>query len=133
VTAFQLTAPPVKRKRAHVEDDLQCQVFAFLRLALPADAIPFAVPNGGFRIKAEAARLRKMGVTPGVADLAIIYQFRIYFIELKTIDGTMSPDQKEFERRCAETGVPYAIVRSVEGAERRLQLWNIPLRARCAA
>lgn len=58
----------------HPEDDLQRAVVQYLDVALPADAVAYAVPNGGKRSRTEAARLKGLGVRAGVPDLAIVWR-----------------------------------------------------------
>ena len=64
----------------------------------------FHVPNGGFRHKAEAAKLRAMGVRSGVPDICLPVRRGSYsglFIELKRMakdgkrEGRLSDNQKE--------------------------------------
>ena len=46
----------------------------------------FAIPNGGNRNKREAARLKRLGVTPGIMDIMVAIPTEYYnglFIEMK--------------------------------------------------
>lgn len=50
----------------------------------------FHIPNGGFRLKSEAAKMKAMGVRPGVPDLFLPYprgRYHGLFIEMKDVDG----------------------------------------------
>lgn len=98
----------------------------------------FAVPNEGYQLgiadrgraatgkdHARMTLLKKMGLTPGVADLVILADGRAYCMEVKTAEGEQSRAQRTFERRCHEIGVPYRIVRSVEEARYWLMEWGI--------
>ena len=52
----------------------------------------FHIPNGGYRRPSEAAKLKAMGLTPGIPDL-FIPEWRL-FIEMKrTKGGKLSDDQ----------------------------------------
>lgn len=51
------------------------------------------IPNGGFRSKQEASKLKLMGVLPGLPDLMLVANKKIAFIELKISKGTVSPAQ----------------------------------------
>lgn len=79
----------------------QVQLVARFRLAYPALAkLLFAIPNGGKRGKAEAARLKAEGVTAGVPDLMLAVVTDDYpglYIEMKRPDGLgkVSKDQRE--------------------------------------
>lgn len=59
----------------------------------------FAIPNGGWRKKAVAKKLKAEGVKPGVHDylLPVPRQgFAGLFVELKSLDGHGSKEQREF-------------------------------------
>ena len=59
------------------------------------DQIIFAIPNGGFRGKAQAGKLKAEGVMPGVWDL-FCPDMRLW-IEFKRVKtGTLSDEQKKF-------------------------------------
>lgn len=54
----------------------------------------FSIPNGGFRHKAVAEKMRLEGVVPGIPDL-MIPAWRL-FVEMKAeTGGRLSPAQKE--------------------------------------
>jgi predicted nucleotidyltransferase len=72
------------------------------------------VPNGGFRSKIEAMKMKTTGVLPGVSDLIIIKPNEILFIELKTDIGVQSKEQKEFQKRVELLGFSYYLVRSLQ-------------------
>lgn len=55
----------------------------------------FAIPNGGYRSKAAAAKLKVEGVSAGIPDL-FVPAFRLW-IEMKRVKGgRLSPDQKDW-------------------------------------
>lgn len=63
-----------RRKRAHPEDDIQRALFQWIDLAtprIPQLAVAFHPANGGKRDAREAARLKGLGVRPGVPDVMI--------------------------------------------------------------
>ncbi len=69
----------------------------------------FHIPNGGYRNKREAAKLKDMGVMPGVADLCLAYPCGVYhslWIELKRRKpkGIVRPNQKEFLKNMRAAG-----------------------------
>lgn len=76
----------------------------------------FAVPNGGSRNAIEAKNMKASGILAGVADLIVVQQGRVLFIELKNGDkGVQSRAQKEFEQRVTALGFQYYLVRDFEG------------------
>lgn len=107
-----------ENKTAKSEDQLQAEIVTWftnnycLKHHSPRSII-FSVPNGGFRHKIEAMKLKATGMMPGVSDLIIIHRSKIYFCELKTDSGILSPAQKEFNLRLAENGFQNFIFRSL--------------------
>lgn len=128
ITATLAVRAPVPR--AHEEDDLQRAVMQFLDLALPADGIAYAVPNGGKRSPRTAARFKGMGLKAGIPDIAVIYRGRAAFVELKAKRGVMSVAQKAMQRRLIYCGAEVCLCRSVADVEASLRECGIPLRAR---
>lgn len=65
------------------------------------------IPNGGSRNKAEAVKLKQMGVRPGVPDLCLPVPKGIYsglYIEMKFGDGRVEKTQREFLKAAAKHG-----------------------------
>lgn len=81
------------------EEYNQIYLASFLRKlqASGSDFIFWHTPNGGSRNKAEAGKLKLMGLLPGVPDIIIIYHDGILFLELKDLIGKLSTGQKDFE------------------------------------
>lgn len=76
-------------------------------------------PNGGSRNRAEAVKLKQMGVKAGVADLCIPYPKGIYcglYIEMKFGDNRQQNTQKEFLADMAAAGHFVATCYSAEEA-----------------
>ena len=114
-----------------VEQSTQIAVVDFLRIALPRDVIFFAVPNGGYRTRAEAALTKAMGGLAGVPDLAFILppNGTAAFIEMKSATGTLSPNQRAFRDRANVAGACWAECRSLADVIATLKLWGVKLRA----
>lgn len=55
----------------------------------------FAIPNGGYRGKTQAMKLKAEGVSKGVPDL-FIPEFFLWIEMKRTKGGTVAPDQKEW-------------------------------------
>ncbi len=76
-------------------------------------------PNGGSRNRAEAVKLKQMGVKAGVSDLCLPYQRGIYcglYIEMKYGDNRLQGTQKEFLKDMEEAGHFVATCYSAEAA-----------------
>lgn len=108
------------------ERALQSQVFEFLRVALPPDAVAFAIPNGDGKVSTMP------GVLPGFPDVGVLHDKRLHVIELKYKKGAVRLNQKHVHNRLTLAGAIVAVCRSVEEVEAFLSM-TIPLRARIAA
>ncbi len=94
------------------EDQEQRAVIDWWALACKVYRIPpfalFAIPNGGWRHPATAARLKAQGVRPGVPDLFLMVPrgtFHGLYIEMKRLKGGfLSPAQLAFLTYASEAG-----------------------------
>lgn len=57
---------------------------------------------------------KSAGVVKGVSDFILICKDVVVFIEMKTLIGVQSGEQKDFMRKINELGHPYFIIRSAE-------------------
>lgn len=102
-----------KRPQRHIESHIQRNIVKWFRLKYPRYIIS-AVPNGGARQAREAAILKQEGVLAGFADLIIIADNSVLFVEVKTEKGKQSEKQKDFQKRVNTLGFEYIIVRSLD-------------------
>lgn len=115
------------------EQSIQRAIVDYLRLALPR-AITFAVPNGGYRTRAEAGVLKAQGVVAGVSDLVILLpDGRVAFVEVKAGKGRVSEAQTDFLATVAGFGHLTAVVRGVADMSDRLTEWGVQSRVKVAA
>ncbi len=111
-----------KQKRRQPEHD--AQVALFERVARHIDLIPdlsmmFAIPNGGYRHKATAVKMKAEGVRAGVPDICLPVPNKRHhglFIEMKSKVGRASPDQKSWMQGLRDRGYLCAICRSEDDA-----------------
>ena len=84
----------------------------------------FAIPNGGYRSKATAARLKATGVRAGVPDMCLAYPsgpYHALFLELKRADGgVVSPAQKIWIERLRMLGYMACVAHGHEEAIRAI-------------
>ncbi len=81
-------------------------------------------PNGGSRNKAEAVKLKQMGVVPGMPDLDFPVEKGAYHglcIEMKYDSGTLQENQKRKLRLLAEQGRYCAVCYGAEEAVKVLK------------
>lgn len=107
-------------RRGTPEADLQRAVVQALRVALPRTAIIHHCANEVTEPGARGARrqaiLVGMGVHPGFADLLVLCDGRVLFLELKSVKGRLSPAQRGFRDAVLEQGFGWALVRSLDEA-----------------
>lgn len=110
------------------ESDIQIQVADWLRAnAARCDFFFFAIPNEGIdrASPARLAKLERMGLLPGAADLVIIKAGKVFFLEMKRPSGKQSDQQRDFERAAITHGANYAIAYSFDQASEILRNWRI--------
>ncbi len=110
---------PTKHKPRHEESKIQQAVVQWFRLQYPKYIIA-AVPNGGFRNAREAAIMQREGV---LADLVVIAQRNVLFLEMKTTKGKQSDKQKDFQNKVSKLGFEYIVCRSFEQARLAIERW----------
>ena len=108
------------KRRGTPEADLQRAVVQALRFALPRTAIIHHCANEvtepGPRGAKRQAILVGMGVHPGFADLMVLSDGRVLFLELKSIKGRLSPAQEAFHDAVRAQGHGWSLVRSLDDA-----------------
>jgi Holliday junction resolvase len=57
----------------------------------------------------------------GIPDLLVMKEGRVWFVELKTPRGKLSPHQERFRMFCEYYNVPYIVIRSLEEAQMLIQ------------
>jgi len=82
------------------ERELQKQILAYLKLALP---------GCWYR-----NNLGALGQRRGIPDLEVMYHGRPYFIEIKTLKGRLSEHQKRELAWLREKDVPVCVARTLE-------------------
>lgn len=113
-----MRAPEASELQIHIAVVEHCR-----RLIKP-DVLFFHCPNGEHRNKRTAAKLKAMGVLPGVADLIFIraapWSFDcvpdILFLEMKRRGEKQSDSQLAFEQRAKACGAQYRVADSVGAA-----------------
>lgn len=122
-----MTLHAIKRRdpRNETEESIQRAAIQLLMLCAHPKTVFYHVPNGEARSKVTGARLKAMGVLPGVGDISLVLpDGRAAFVEIKTSIGRQSPEQKEFQRRVVNAGGLYAVCRSCDDVRSTLGSWG---------
>jgi hypothetical protein len=102
------------------EADLQRAVVQALHIVLPRTAIiqhcANEVTEPGPRGAKRQAIMVGMGVHQGFADLIVLCDCRVLFLELKSLKGRLSPAQEAFRDAVLAQGFGWALVRSLDDA-----------------
>lgn len=95
----------------------------------PELKLMYHIPNGGYRNKSEAARLKRQGVKKGVPDICLPAargKFHGLYVELKTDGGKASKEQVEYIKALNKIGyaaeIAYGFEQAVEIITRYLEL-----------
>ena len=107
-------------RRNTPEADLQRAVVQALRFALPRTAIIHysanEVTEPGPRSARRQAMLVGMGVHAGFADLMLLHDGRVLFLEVKAPKGRLRPDQEVFRDAVLAQGFGWALIRTLDDA-----------------
>jgi hypothetical protein len=108
------------KKRGTPEADIQRVIVSLLRVVLPKGSIVHHAANeiasGGRAGQVRQAILVGMGVHPGFADLVVLSQGKVMFLEVKSSTGTLRTAQEAFRDAVTQQGFAWALVRSVDDA-----------------
>ena len=90
--------------------------------------LAFAIPNGGERNKAVAAKLKAEGVKPGVPDICVpvaVGSWHGLYVEMKKIGGKASDEQKEWNRALTLNGYRVYLCEGWRMAAEAIQLYIV--------
>jgi hypothetical protein len=122
-------APAPKDRNA--EARIQAAIVEYVRAVAPGVLI-YAIPNGGLRTKAEAARMKWTGTLAGMPDLGLVLpDGRACFVEVKTPKGRLSDIQMEtFMLLKSRSGWPPCVIlaRCIEDVRDALMAWKVETR-----
>lgn len=104
------------------ESALQIAVVEHLRLTGVPGLLYFSIPNEGKRTPANGARMKAMGMLPGVADLFVMRRgAHPLFLELKKAGKNLREEQKAFGTLAFESGCNYRWADNLDDALRMLR------------
>lgn len=112
-----------------LEFQMQIALLQHVRLRARPDVLYWHTPNGELRDKRAAAKLKAMGVLPGVADLIFIWSGPagplVLFLELKARGRTMTAEQKVFAETVIALRCFYECVDNLDAAIALLKDYNL--------
>jgi len=118
----------VKAATPDKEVQMQIQLVHLLKWCKRDDVLMWHTPNGELRDKRAAAKLKAMGVLPGVSDLVFLWKQYwedsegshtapgILFLELKLPGKTATDEQVAFGLAVQLAGADYRVVKSIDEA-----------------
>jgi len=106
------------KKRIPSEHEEQSAFVAWFRYKYPGILI-FAIPNGGYRTKVEAVKLKREGVVAGIPDLCV--PKLDLWIEVKTRNGRLSKKQKEVIKYLESIGDKVIVAYGCEDAIKKIE------------
>jgi hypothetical protein len=107
------------------EDAIQRAVFEHLAVCSAAGVFAFHVPNGGYRRAVEAARLKGLGVRPGVPDVIAIHRGQVYAVELKREGGRATDAQLQAIEDIRDAGGHAQVCYGLDYALAVLKGWGL--------
>lgn len=117
--------PRPRRRMRTPEQPIHEGVVQLLKFAAAPGVVWYHPPNGEARNPRTGARLKAMGVVPGVADIALVLPGGLAaFLEIKASDGRQSEHQRAFEGRVRGAGARYAVAKSIDEARAILRDWG---------
>ena len=107
------------------EHSLQVQVVDHIAIFGKPGVFAVALANAGLRSQRMGARMKREGMVAGAADLLIALPgARCAWLEMKTLKGRQSVEQKGFQQRCLRIEHPYAVAHTFDEAKKILKLWG---------
>jgi hypothetical protein len=110
---------------AQPEAQLQRALVEHLRLRAKPDVLWLHPANGERRDKITGAKLKRMGVLAGAADLLLWHNGNSFALELKGASGRLSEAQLEFMARFNDAGGHTAVAEGIDRAIACLEAWGL--------
>lgn len=113
-----------KPRRRDEEAALQRAIVQHLKLRAAPNVLWFKITNEGKCSKAMGAEMKRQGLRPGAADLALVIKGRAYFLELKKRGEKPTEAQKQFMADALAAGADYAWADNINDALTLLERWG---------
>lgn len=114
-----------RKKPRRLEGDLQAKFLDQITPLLLPDIRVYAIPNGGYRLRSEAIRLKAEGVRRGITDLVFIAPRGVTgWLETKQGKGILSDEQEGYMNMCLRNGHLWGTYRTLEEGITQLRAWG---------
>jgi hypothetical protein len=107
------------------EAQIQRAVLDHLRIRGVPDLFFLHIPNGGLRLRSEAARLKGLGTRAGAPDLLLVHEGRVYGLELKAPGGRVTAAQLETLSAMEAAGACTGVAEGLDQALAVLEQWRL--------
>jgi hypothetical protein len=112
-------------RRRRPEQAIQAAIFQHIAWRGAKGVFAFHCPLGGWRSVIEAAIFKATGTVAGIPDVCVVYQSRLYALELKTDSGKLTPIQRETHARMREAGAIVSTAYGIDEALAQLMEWKL--------
>jgi|SRR5262245_26353739 len=112
-------------KRRHPEQQLQKVVCQHLTVRGHPDLYWWHHPAGGYRSPIEAAIFKSIGTKPGLPDLFVLRDGKLYGLELKPESDRLSPTQATAHVLLRQAGATIQTAVGIDAAIRQLETWGL--------
>ena len=116
-----------RKPPAQSQSELRLHIDAaeVLRRFCRPDWVWWHTPNGEIRDPRAAAKLKAMGVRPGVPDVLLVGPGGLLrCLELKASGGRLSEEQETFRSFCIARGVPFVVAFNIDQALVAFKTWG---------
>lgn len=120
------TIVPSSSKQYPSEHWEQAEYVSWFRKTFP-DVLIFAIPNGGKRSKAQAAKLKLEGVVAGVHDL-FVPEWRLWIEMKRQKGGSLSKKQRDFGEEMERVGYDWIVCKGFEDAKAQTEAFVLRTR-----
>lgn len=115
-----------RKPRLRPEEELQKAIWQHIKLLANPNTIAFAVPNGIPSSKRTGARFKATGMVAGIPDLVFVLENgQVAFLELKSVGGRLSPEQRAFMEKCQRLRINHAVCADIDSALLILRGWGV--------
>ena len=108
----------------HNEDEIQTAIFQHIAVRGAPGAVAFHIFSNP-RSARDGARLKRLGLKAGMADVGIIHKGRFMLLEVKASGGRLSAVQIETARECMDAGAVYVCAYGLDHCLAVLEAWGV--------